>query len=800
MKEKFTVGGMTCTNCSSGIERCLAKTDGINSVSVSLIAGEMDVDFDREKISPQTIIALVEKLGYKACVYGTETGKIKSQSEVLKFRFIISLIFLIPLLYFSMGEALSLPVPTYEVDLCLQAVLTTAVLIVNRKFFVSGCKAVIHGSANMDTLVSLGSASAYIYSAVMTVIAIIGSYRPPHVFYEASAMVLCLVTLGKWIEELSKRKTGDAIDKLTGMMPKTVDIMVEGRERTVLTAELNKGDVLVLKTGDYVPVDGVVTEGSASVDKSAVTGESLPIELSVGDGVTSGSIVKTGYILVRAEKVGNDTLFSKIVETVKNAGASKAPAQKFADGVAKYFVPIVTCLAVITFVVWFFSSNDLYKSLNFAISVLVISCPCALGLATPVAVMTATGKGASVGVLFKDAAAIQNAGVINCVLLDKTATLTEGKPTVTDYRNFTYESDETVFPIVSALESKSSHPLAECVKEYCGESNKTVTEYEYVAGKGIIGVVDGVKYYLGNAALIPENIKLVELDGKFDGKTVVYLADEIQLVSVFGVSDVLKKNSKSAVKTLNDMGIKTVMITGDNESVAKRIAIEAGISEYRADVLPQDKADAVGEYKKEYGFVAMVGDGVNDSPALKVADVGIAMGTGTDVAIDSADVVLVSGNLNALPETVNLSKKAVKIIKGNLFWAFFYNVIAIPVAAGVFAFAGLTLTPVISSACMCCSSLFVVGNALRIRKDGNKKPKKPPTPKTKYIIKIDGMMCMHCVTKVKESLESLPSVLKVKVSLEEKAAMVECSRPCESEFGSAIKKVGFKVKSVNKIS
>ncbi len=798
MKEKFTVYGMTCSNCSMGIERNLSKIEGVNSVSVAFLEGIMHVDFDQTKISSQTIIAIVEKLGYRACIYGSETIKLKSQAQILKERFIVSLIFLLPLLYFAMGGMLSLPVFSYHVNVCIQAVFATVILVINNKFFVNGVKAVIHRSPNMDTLVSLGSASAYIYSIVMTVIVFVSEYRPPHVFYEASAMVLCLVTLGKWIEEFSKRKTGDAIDKLTGMMPKTSIIIKDGKEIMILTAELSQGDVLVLKAGDYVSVDGVIVSGHASIDKSAITGESLPVELSEGANVTSGSILRNGYILVKATSVGSDTLFSKIVEIVKTAGASKAPAQKFADKVAGVFVPIVTVIALITFVVWMIVTNDLYKSLNFGISVLVISCPCALGLATPVAVMAATGKAASMGVLFKDASALQNASRIHCVLLDKTATITEGKPTVTDYVNFTDEPTDTIFPIVSALESKSSHPLAECVKDYCGESNKNVTEYEYVTGKGIIGTIDGVKYYLGNKSLIPDNIEVFELTPEFDGKTAIYFADEIQLVSVFGVSDCLKKDSKQAVEDLLSRGIRSVMITGDNESVAKRIALEVGIPEYQAEVLPQDKAQAVEHYKMEYGFVAMVGDGINDSPALKSSDIGIAMGTGTDIAIDSADVVLVGGNLKALSQTVDLSKKAVGIIKGNLFWAFFYNVIAIPVAAGVFAFVGVTLTPAISSACMCFSSLFVVGNALRIRKDKKQKPTKAPVIRAKYLLEIDGMTCMHCVSKVKESLESIPSVIRVSVNLQKKLAIVECDRHCVEEFEPKIQGAGFMLTSVTK--
>lgn len=797
MTKKFSIGGMTCTNCSMGIERNVQKLNGVNSVSVSLMEKEMTVDFSESICSEEIIIATVEKLGYTIKKFGSDKTDKFSDANLLKKRFFISLAILVPLMYFCMGAMFGAPLPEQKINYIIQFVLASIILVLNRKFFINGVKAVAHGSPNMDTLVSIGSASAYIYSIVVATLQFIGKFSQPHAFFESSAMVVTLVTLGKWLEELSKIKTGDAIEKLGNLIPKTAILIGEsGQEKTVLTAELKVGDVILLKAGDYVAVDGEVVEGNANVDKSAITGESIPIEVTVGEQVSSGSILKDGYLHLRALKVGEETLFSKILDIVKKAGASKAPIQKLADKVSRVFVPVVTALAIITFIVWLIVSKDLYKAFNFGISVLVISCPCALGLATPVAVMAATGKGAAEGILFKNAEALQHACKINCVLLDKTATITVGKPKVTEYINFTDESNSTLFPVISALESKSSHPLAECVVNFCGQSDKIVEEYEYVTGKGIIGSVDGVKYYIGNRELLSQNLVFYDIPEKdLEGKTVIYFADEYQLVSIFGISDYVKEDSKQAIEKLNAMGVKTVMITGDNLSAAKRIAGEVNITEFEANVLPQEKFAIVEKYKKEY-FTAMVGDGINDSPALKSADIGIAMGTGTDIAIDSSDVVIANGSLLALPKTIELSKKSLRIIKQNLFWAFFYNVIGIPVAAGALAFVGITLTPAIASLMMSMSSLFVVINALRISR---KKKQKNNTLKKIEIkrveIAVEGMMCGHCKGKVEQALNGLYGAKNILVSLENKNATFDVAKSVtEEEIIQAIESVGFKAK------
>lgn len=776
MKQVFQVGGMTCSACSSGIERNVGKLDGVKFVSVSLMDKSMTVDYDENLINADKIVAVIERLGYTAN-FGDKKQDKYLDAKKLKKRFFISLFVLLPLMYFSMGHMIGLPVPKNTINFVVQFVLATIILILNRKFFINGIKAVINLSPNMDTLVSLGSASAYIYSIVLTIFAFCGRLIH-HTFFEASAMVLALVTLGKWLEELSKIRTGDAIEKLTNLLPKTAIKLENGKESIVLTSELKVGDIILLRAGDYVAVDGKVVEGNAGIDKSAITGESMPEEVSVGSLVSSGCILKDGYLHLVAEKVGEQTLFAKIVDIVKKAGASKAPIQKFADKVSGVFVPIVTLIAIITFTVWLIITGSLDLAFGYGITVLVISCPCSLGLATPVAVMAATGRAANYGILFKNAECLQNACKINCVLLDKTATITVGKPKVTDYINYTGESNETLFPIISALESKSNHPLAECVINYCGISDKSVTDYEYIAGKGIVGTVDKVRYYIGNAELLPSAVTPIELPSDFDGKTVLYFADDYQLISVFALADYIKDDSIDAIKLLHEKNIKTIMVTGDNKNAAKRIATQVGIDEFEAEVLPQDKYFIVEKYKKQGYFTAMVGDGINDSPALKSADIGIAIGTGTDIAIDSSDVVIVNGSLLALGKTIEISKKALTIIKQNLFWAFFYNVIGIPVAAGALSFLGITLTPMIGSALMSLSSLFVVSNALRIAKR-----KKIHTPKpvcecdlTTIVLSVEGMHCANCVRKVKSALEGVRGVYFADVNLDKKTATIKCEK------------------------
>lgn len=805
MIKKFTVSGMTCSACSLGIEKKLNSLDGINSASVSLMLKELKVDFDDSIISEAEIINSVEKLGYSIFEQDKADTVKFSQSNALKKRFLFSLIFLIPLMYFSMGGMIGLPVFESKINLVIQFVLATTIIILNFKFYTNGVKAVINKAPNMDTLVSLGSFSAYVYSIIVTIITFI-SGNSSHAFFEASAMVLTLVTLGKWLEELSKLKTGDAIEKLSKLIPKTATVIKDGKMVTVFTNQIEVGDTVVLRVGDYACVDGVVVEGQASIDKSAITGESIPEEINVDDFISSGSIIKDGFLLVEAIQVGEDTLFSKIIEIVKTSGASKAPIQRMADKVAGVFVPIVTSIALIVFAVWAIFTGDIYLSLNYAINVLVISCPCSLGLATPVAVMASMGSGASKGILFKDAGALQNARKIDCVLLDKTATLTVGKPKVLEFKNFSNLEDKDIYLIASALETMSSHPLAECIIDFCGKATKKVDDYNYVIGNGIIGNVDGRKYYMGNVKLLPNIIseQAREIEKNYIGQTVLFLSSEEKLLAIFAISDYLKESSKEAVLLVKSKNIKTVMITGDNLSVAKRVADEVGIDDYVAEVLPQDKFEIVNKYKSLGYNVAMVGDGINDSPALSCADVGIAMGTGTDIAIDSSDIIIANGNLKGINEAIELSKKSTKIIKENLFWAFFYNVIAIPLAGGALSFIGVAFTPMVASVCMSLSSLFVVGNALRIRKEkkkvkaSEKKDKNAKVITTKIVI--EGMMCGHCSSKVNDVLSKIDSVIDVVVDLKNKTATITSYAIIADDLlNEVISKAGYRILDVSTI-
>ncbi len=803
MKEKFSITGMSCSACSSGIEKNVRRLDGVERADVSLMGESMTVVYDENTLSREDIIKTVQALGYGASVFDEDLLKErKPQPNLLKRRFFLSLIFLVPLMYFSMGGMLNLPQPPLWVSATLQMVLALGVIIVDFKFFTSGTKALIKRVPNMDTLVAMGSGISFLYSLVLTVFIYANKDIHAHLFYESSAMILALVTLGKWLEEKSKRKTGEEIEKLIKLMPNTVTVEREGKEEKIAFNEVQVGDVLVVKQGEYVPVDGKVLDGNGFVDRSALTGESMPIEIAVGDKVTGADIVKSGYLKVLAEKVGADTALSQIVKMVKEAGASKAPIQKTADKIASIFVPAVTLIAVFTFIVWLIATGDIGKSANYGICVLVISCPCSLGLATPVAVMASTGRGMALGVLYKDAEALQKAKDINCVLLDKTATLTVGKPKVTDVEILGGER-ETNLALAYAIESHSAHPIAECIKEYVVSERvldiPKIQNYEYTTGKGASAEYENKKYFLGNRRLISgvDDKRAYELEKSYSkqGKTAVFLADEDNILSVFAVADTLKEESKQVVADLQAKGIRVGMLTGDNESVAKAISDEVGITDYFAEALPEDKVSAVKRVQSVGGFVAMVGDGINDSPALKQADIGVAMGNGTDVAMDSADVVLSRGDLRLVGTMVELSKKTVRNIKQNLFWAFFYNCLAIPLAGGVFAFAGISLTPMIGAGCMSLSSLFVVTNALRLTSFG--KTKKKGEEKMQKVLKVEGMMCQHCVAHVRKALEGVVGAGNVDVNLKKKTATVTLDADVSDDaLVSAVTEAGYEVKSV----
>ena len=811
MKKKYSVTGMTCAACSSGIERTVSKLKGVEACSVSLMGESMEVSFDESVVSDARIKSAVSALGYGAYDFGAVPEK-KKKKFTLGVRFVLSLILLIPEMYLSMGHMMGIPVPHGWLNYGFQVGLTLLILLINGQFFVSGVRAAVRLVPNMDTLVTLGAAVSFVYSLVMAIL----TPEEPTLFFESAAMIVTLVTLGKWLEDKSKRRTGREIEKLRRLAPDTVTVEREGKEEKIALADVAAGDTLVVRQGESVAVDGVVTEGHAFVDQSAVTGESLPVELSEGSRAVSASLVTGGYLKIRAEKVGEDTMLSSIIRMVREAGASKAPIQKLADKISAIFVPAVLSVALITFLAWLFSTWDVAAAFNFGVSVIVISCPCALGLATPVAVMAATGRGASLGVLVKSAEALQRAADVNTVLLDKTATITEGKPRVVFFE--AYGDEAEVRRIAAAVESKLNHPLAQCIVEYCGAGGEA-QGVEYVVGQGARGEVDGKTYFLGNDRMMAERgLFTDERKAQFgrlsaEGKTVLFLADEEKILATFALADTLKAGSKEAVSALRELGMTAYMLTGDNAACARYIAERAGIPAdmVYAEVLPEDKLTYVKEHKaqsaqlhgKARKGVAMIGDGINDSPALKEADVGIAMGNGTDVAIESADIVLMGGDLAAAPRAFALARRTMRIIKENLFWAFFYNVICIPLAAGCFAWAGVTLNPMIAAAAMSLSSLFVVLNALRLTRFLRKK--KEITAETaeqgdiamKKTLTIEGMMCMHCVKHVTDALNAVEGVEKTDVNLKKKRAVVTLNAEVADEtLRAAVKEAGYEVTDI----
>ncbi len=787
MEKTYSVTGMTCSACSSGIERAVGKLNGVELVEVSLMGKSMRVRFDENTVGEEEIFACVRSLGYGVSDGEPEPEKKDGQDRKLFIRFIISVCILVPLMYVSMGHMVGLPLPFFldphqgysQWFALYQAVLSAAIIGVNYAYFIKGTVALFKRVPNMDTLVALGSGVSFIYSVVLTVFIFLGNdamHNAMNLHFESASMILTLVDVGKWLEEKSKKKTGDELEKLLKLAPDSVTVEENGVQRTVSVKEVKVGDLLVVKEGEYVPADGTVEEGHSFIDKSAITGESLPVEVSVGDFVTTAALNKSGVIKVRARKVGGDTTLSKIVKMVREAGASKAPVQKFADKVAGIFVPAVTAIAALTFVIWLIVDGGFVPEhcVTYAISVLVVSCPCALGLATPVAVMTATGKGASLGVLYKDAEVLQNLCEVNCVLLDKTATLTEGKPRVCDFLSFEGNEAETL-KIACGIEQNSNHPLAKCVSDYCGDS-VAVEKFEYIVGKGAKAEYRGEEVRLGNLKLmdgakIPKAVSESADKLSAEGKSVLYFARGNKVCALFAVADSLKEGAKETVSMLKKRGMRVAMLTGDTEACAKAVAASAGIDDFVAEVMPEDKLNSVVNMQKIGGTVAMVGDGINDSPALKQADVGIAIGSGTDVAVDSAGAVLVSEDIRALDTLFDLSRAAMKNIRENLFWAFFYNVVMIPVAAGALSAVGFTFNPMIAAACMSLSSLFVVGNALRLLRYKNKNINKEDKF-MKKILSVEGMCCEHCAARVEKALSAVSGVVSADVKLKKKIAVV----------------------------
>lgn len=832
-KVKFDVQGMTCSSCSSHVERAVNKLNGIKSVNVNLLSNNMIVEYDEQKIDNNEIIQAVVQAGYNASLSekkekkNNKKDKNKENIKSMKKRFIISLCFLIPLMYVSMHHMLyewfKLPVPEFIKNIFhgtenainysfTQFILLLPIIYVNRNYFIVGFKRLFKGTPNMDSLIAIGASAATIYGifAIYMIeyglghnkLEIVDRYIMD-IYFESAGTILTLITLGKYLETKSKGKTSDAISKLINLAPKTAIVIKDGKEIETDLDKIIIGDIIEIRPGSSIPVDGVVVEGRSSIDQASITGESIPVEKNIGDTLISGTINKNGYLKMKATKVGEDTTLSQIIKLVEEASNSKAPISKIADKVSSIFVPTVIIIAIITIIIWILAGQSFEFALTMGIAVLVISCPCALGLATPVAIMVGTGKGAENGILIKSAESLEMLHSINTVILDKTGTITEGKPVVTDIVTSMEQKDFLI--IAGSLERKSEHPLAEAITNKAKEEKIEfieIQEFQSTSGRGIQGKINGQKYFAGNIAFMDENkININEFKSSSDklaskGKTVLYFANENKLLGIIAVADVIKETSYVAIKEMKKRGIETIMVTGDNHVVAETIAKEVGINKVVSEVLPQDKEKEVEKQQLKGRKIAFVGDGINDSPALIKADVGIAIGSGTDIAIESADIVLMKNNLEDVVTALGLGKAVIRNIKTNLFWAFFYNCIGIPIACGIlYPSLGLKLNPMIGAAAMSLSSVCVVTNALRLRKykinfkEENKKM-------TEYIknVSIEGMQCNHCKMSVEKALNEIEGVINVDVNLENKNAIIKSEKEIEDTvIHSKIEDAGFKV-------
>ena len=836
--KQYTVTGMSCAACSARVEKAVNAVPGVTSCSVSLLTNSMGVE---GTASSADIIKAVVDAGYGASEKGAGSAKKSTSSTiaeaeaaledhetpVLKRRLISSVGFLIVLMYFSMGAMMwGWPLPeflatNYMAQALIQLYLTVIVMIINKKFFISGFKSLAHRAPNMDTLVALGSSAAFVWSSYalfeMT------TYSDPmdqmHVmhtefYFEAAAMILTLITVGKMLEARSKGKTTDALKSLMKLAPKTATVLRDGQEVTVGVDEVEKGDIFVVRPGENIPVDGVVLEGHSAVNESALTGESIPVDKAEGDTVSAATLNQSGFIKCRATRVGEDTTLSQIIQMVSDAAATKAPIAKVADKVSGIFVPTVITIAVITTVVWLLIGQSFGYSLARGISVLVISCPCALGLATPVAIMVGNGMGAKNGILFKTAASLEEAGKMDIVALDKTGTITSGEPKVTDIIPAEGVSEDELMRLALALEQKSEHPLARAIMqrgEELGMKAPEVSSFEALPGNGVIASMGGKELATGNhkfiitKAAVTDDMRAKAEALAEQGKTPLYFAEGGALAGIIAVADVIKEDSPRAVQELRNMGIRVVMLTGDNERTAKAIGAQAGVDEVIAGVLPDGKESVIRKLMKQ-GKVAMVGDGINDAPALTRADIGIAIGAGTDVAIDAADVVLMKSQLSDVPAAIRMSRATLRNIHENLFWAFFYNTIGIPIAAGCFVWAGLTLNPMLGAAAMSLSSFCVVSNALRLNlfkmynasKDKPRKHKAAAAPAEEeeelieVAMRIDGMMCGHCEKTVTEALSAVEGVEDVSASAEKGLAKFKIhSDTSEQALKDAVTKAGY---------
>lgn len=883
MKERFDVTGMTCSACSSHVEKSVSKLTGVENVSVNLLTNSMQVEFDENKLDTAGIIKAVEDAGYGAAVkdeHAKSGAKTSGQSDSqensglsaveqnvknMKKRLIVSLIFWIPLMYVSMGHMiyqwLNIPMPPFTMNFLhgnenaityafTQFLLLLPILIANQKYFKNGFKTLWHRSPNMDSLIAIGAGAAILYGifAIYRIgyamghgdMAVVHQYAHD-LYFESAGTILTLITIGKYLETKSKGKTSEAITKLLNLAPKTVTAVRDGVEQVVDAADVEKGEIFLVKPGESVAVDGIVLEGKSSFDESAITGESIPVPKQEGDTIVSASINKSGLIRAKATKVGEDTTIAQIIRLVEEASSSKAPIAKMADKIAGVFVPAVITIALITGVIWLISGATFEFAMSTAIAVLVISCPCALGLATPVAIMVGTGKGAENGILIKSGDALETAHQIDTVVLDKTGTITQGKPVVTDIICAAGKSaaKTQLLQIAGSLEKGSEHPLAEAIVNYCVTNNislEKVTDFNALFGKGIEGTVSGTHYYAGNEKMMEEKGISLSTEQKNQirelakqGRTPLLFADEKQFLGIVAVADVVKPTSKEAVQKFRDYGIHVIMLTGDNEVTAQAIKEQVGIDEVIAGVLPTQKEEKISALKQAGHKVAMIGDGVNDAPALASADVGIAIGAGTDVAIESADIVLMKNDLLDAVGAVKLSKAVIRNIKENLFWAFFYNSIGIPLAAGVlYPLFQIKLNPMFGAAAMSLSSVCVVSNALRLRwvklHDAKKTQSEPhqdvaastiadinqhnaldnnikSTNNDKgestmtTTISIEGMMCAHCQAHVEKALKEVAGVTEVTVSLENKNAVVTGDASVEA-LKQAVVDAGYEVTDV----
>ena len=846
MDKKFDVTGMTCSACSSHVEKSVCKLVGEGNVSVSLLTNSMQVKYDEKKISEEDIIKAVEDAGYGASVAGAPAAKkaekkgsvVDEEIKEMKTRLIISFIFLIPLMYVSMGSMAGLPQPSFltghanAVSFAFtQFLMCLPIIYVNRKYFIVGYKTLWHRAPNMDSLIAVGSTAALAYGifAIYRMsyglgagdYALVEKYHMD-LYFESSVMILTLITLGKFLETRSRRKTSEAISRLTELAPETAVVERNGVETEIPIEELNAGDIVIVKPGARIPADGIIVDGNSSVDESALTGESIPVEKTVGDKIIAASINKNGFLKFRAEKVGSETTLAQIIKLVEDASASKAPIAKLADKIAGVFVPVVMTIALVTAIAWLATGHDFEFALSCAISVLVISCPCALGLATPVAIMVGTGKGAENGILIKSAEALETLHLVKTVIMDKTGTLTEGKPVVTDIYSIGIDENE-LLALAASAEKPSEHPLAGALIEDAEKKGINLFEdedFRAVSGRGVTATVDGRKILAGNKYFMSENgidvsvFEQKEKEYSNLGKTVLYFAGENSPLGLIAVQDVPKKTSRAAVKCLRDMGIDVIMLTGDNKRTAEAVARSLGITNVVSEVMPQDKEAVVRSVQEKGGRTAMIGDGINDAPALARADVGIAIGAGTDVAIESADIVLMKSDLMDAVTAIKLSKATIKNVKENLFWAFFYNIICIPLAAGVwFPAFGIKLSPMIGAAAMSMSSVCVVSNALRLKffkADNNcvlddepageinvvsQNEYKGETNMKKEML-IEGMSCMHCSGRVEKALNGLDGV-NAKVDLEKKTAYVDLSKDVsDADLTKAVTDAGYEVVSI----